>query len=75
MQPAIVLSEVDVFKPFSEKGINFLAERVHRRELAKEMHVVKQLEERMYQHARELEFEQAAQIRDEIEKLKAAAFR
>lgn len=36
---------------------------------------VKQLEERMYQHARELEFEQAAQIRDEIEKLKAAAFR
>ena len=32
---------------------------------------VKELEERMYRHARDLEFEQAARIRDEIARLKA----
>ncbi len=31
---------------------------------------IKQLEERMYRHARDLEFEQAAQLRDEIEALR-----
>jgi len=35
---------------------------------------VKALEEQMYRHARDLEFEQAAQIRDEIVRLKAAGF-
>ena len=34
---------------------------------------VKQLEARMYQHARDLEFEQAAQLRDELQKVKALA--
>jgi excinuclease ABC subunit B len=32
---------------------------------------LKQLEERMYKHARDLEFEEAARLRDEIEKLRA----
>jgi excinuclease ABC subunit B len=31
---------------------------------------VQQLEKRMYQHARDLEFEQAAQLRDEINELR-----
>ncbi len=33
---------------------------------------IKQLEQQMYKHARDLEFEQAAQLRDEIERIKAA---
>ncbi|MEZ5446093.1 MAG: excinuclease ABC subunit UvrB [Gammaproteobacteria bacterium] len=32
---------------------------------------LKQLEERMYRHARDLEFEEAARLRDEIERLRA----
>ncbi len=32
---------------------------------------IKKLEEKMYQHARDLEFEQAAEVRDEIQNLKA----
>jgi len=35
---------------------------------------IKALEEQMYRHARDLEFEQAAQIRDEIWRLKKAGF-
>ncbi|MGI9213760.1 MAG: UvrB/UvrC motif-containing protein [Methylococcaceae bacterium] len=31
---------------------------------------IKHLEERMYTHARNLEFEEAAQLRDEIETIK-----
>jgi excinuclease ABC subunit B len=34
---------------------------------------VKQLEAQMYQHARDLEFEQAARLRDELQKVKALA--
>ncbi|KFN44959.1 excinuclease ABC subunit UvrB [Arenimonas oryziterrae] len=34
---------------------------------------LKQLESQMYQHARDLEFEQAGKIRDEIQRLKAAS--
>jgi len=34
---------------------------------------LKALEQQMYQHARDLEFEEAAQIRDQIQKLKAAS--
>jgi excinuclease ABC subunit B len=33
---------------------------------------VKQLEERMYRHARDLEFEEAARLRDEIDRLRSA---
>ena len=36
-------------------------------DIAKEL---KRLEERMYQHARDLEFEEAAQTRDQIGKLR-----
>ncbi len=35
------------------------------------MKKLKQLEQRMYKHARDLEFEEAAQLRDEIEHIKA----
>jgi excinuclease ABC subunit B len=35
------------------------------------MKKIKQLEERMYKHARDLEFEEAARLRDQIEKLRA----
>lgn len=35
---------------------------------------IKQLEQQMYQHARDLEFEQAAAVRDELRKLKDAGF-
>ncbi len=35
---------------------------------------LKQLEDRMYKHAQNLEFEQAAKLRDEIERLKAHRF-
>ncbi len=35
---------------------------------------IKQLEERMYAHARQLEFEEAARLRDEISRLQARAF-
>lgn len=34
---------------------------------------IKALEQQMYQHARDLEFEEAAQIRDQIQQLKAAS--
>ncbi|MGH8534092.1 MAG: helicase-related protein, partial [Gammaproteobacteria bacterium] len=35
---------------------------------------IKKLEEKMFRHARELEFEQAAQLRDEIGRIRAAVF-
>ena len=35
---------------------------------------LKKLEQQMYQHARDLEFEEAARVRDEIKKVKAAGF-
>ena len=35
---------------------------------------IKQLEQQMYQHARDLEFEQAASVRDQLRKLKDAGF-
>ena len=34
------------------------------------MQKIKKLEQKMYQHARNLEFEEAAPIRDEIERLR-----
>ena len=34
---------------------------------------IKELEQRMYQHARDLEFEEAARVRDQIRKLKEAS--
>ena len=34
------------------------------------MKKIRQLEEQMYQHARDLEFERAAEIRDEIARIK-----
>ena len=34
---------------------------------------LKSLEQRMYQHARDLEFEEAARVRDQIRKLKEAS--
>lgn len=36
--------------------------------------LIKKLEQQMYSHARELEFEQAARIRDEIERIRAQSF-
>ena len=33
------------------------------------MKKIKKLEEKMYQHARDLEFEEAARIRDEIQQI------
>jgi excinuclease ABC subunit B len=36
--------------------------------------LIKKLEQRMYAHARDLEFEQAARIRDEIEQIRAQSF-
>ena len=49
--------------------------RANYREMSGEalMKKVKQLEERMYRHARDLEFEDAARLRDEIASLKADA--
>ena len=38
---------------------------------AKLMQKIKQLEHKMYKHARDLEFEEAARLRDEIEKIRA----
>jgi excinuclease ABC subunit B len=38
------------------------------------MKKIKQLEERMYRHARNLEFEEAARIRDEIKHIRETAF-
>jgi excinuclease ABC subunit B len=35
---------------------------------------IKKLEAEMYKHARNLEFEEAARIRDEIERLRRASF-
>ena len=46
-------------------------ENLSPKKLAKEL---KKLEEQMHDHARNLEFEQAAQIRDEIKQLKLQAF-
>jgi excinuclease ABC subunit B len=36
--------------------------------------LIKKLEQKMYAHARELEFEQAARIRDEIERIRSQSF-
>ena len=38
------------------------------------MKKIKKLEAEMYRHARNLEFEEAARIRDEIERLRQQAF-
>jgi excinuclease ABC subunit B len=38
------------------------------------MKKIKKLEAEMYRHARNLEFEEAARIRDEIERLRGQAF-
>ena len=38
------------------------------------MKAIKRLEAEMYRHARNLEFEEAARIRDEIERLHTQAF-
>ena len=38
------------------------------------MKAIKRLEAEMYRHARNLEFEEAARIRDEIERLREATF-
>ena len=38
------------------------------------MKKIRKLEADMYRHARNLEFEEAARIRDEIERLRAVAF-
>jgi excinuclease ABC subunit B len=38
------------------------------------MKAIKRLEADMYRHARNLEFEEAAQIRDQIERLRQEAF-
>ena len=35
---------------------------------------IKKLEKAMYEHARNLEFEQAAEVRDRLESLRAAVF-
>jgi excinuclease ABC subunit B len=35
---------------------------------------IKKLEEAMYRHARDLEFEQAAKLRDEIARIRSEAF-
>ena len=35
---------------------------------------IKKLEAKMFRHARDLEFEQAAQLRDEIGRIRAAVF-
>ncbi len=35
---------------------------------------IEQLEKQMYQHARDLEFEEAARVRDEIEELRRIGF-
>lgn len=35
---------------------------------------LKSLEERMHKHARDLEFEQAAQVRDEIRRMRARIY-
>ena len=35
---------------------------------------IKKLEQEMFKHARNLEFEQAARLRDEVHKLRNAAF-
>ena len=34
---------------------------------------IQELEQRMYQHARDLEFEDAAQVRDQIRRIREAA--
>ena len=36
---------------------------------------IKDLEKKMYQHAQNLEFEEAAMLRDELEELKTASLR
>jgi len=36
--------------------------------------LIRQLEDKMYAHARELEFEQAAKLRDEIERIRTASY-
>jgi excinuclease ABC subunit B len=36
--------------------------------------LIKQLEDKMYAHARDLEFEDAARLRDEIQRIRAASF-
>ena len=38
------------------------------------LHKLKKLEQQMYQHARDLEFEEAARLRDQIRKLQQGAF-
>ncbi|HEX7031268.1 MAG TPA: excinuclease ABC subunit UvrB [Gammaproteobacteria bacterium] len=63
--------------PIHRKTLQMVAEEANayvslpREKLLKK---VKELEQQMYQHARNLEFEEAARIRDEIHKLKEAGF-
>lgn len=63
--------------PINRKSLQMVAEEANsyvslpREKLLKKL---KELEQQMYQHARNLEFEEAARIRDEIHKVKEAGF-
>ena len=51
-----------------QRGRDGIDEAMTPEQLARE---IKQLEQRMFQHARELEFEEAARVRDQIGRLRA----
>lgn len=53
-------------KKVAEPGAQYRHQRLHPNELAKE---IKRLENQMFEHARNLEFEQAASLRDQIHEL------
>lgn len=53
-------------KKVAESGALYQHQRLHPNELAKE---IKRLENQMFEHARNLEFEQAASLRDQIHEL------
>lgn len=68
-RPGAPVSSAREFAKVAEAAAEYAA--LSPRELAKR---IKKLEDQMYQHARDLEFEEAAAIRDQLEMIKAQEF-
>ena len=67
------LNDTLIFAKVVEHGSFISAARALRLPKTTVSRKIQELEQRMYQHARDLEFEDAARLRDQIQRLKEAS--